>query len=90
MTRTNAIDFCTDQQMSAVLRDEKSLSGSEVLAFVCVVYCVFVTFPFGILGQMWYLIVSIPNPCCLSYLKTFFMIINFKIHTVVGILNTDV
>ena len=28
----------------------------------------FVTFPFGILGQVWYFIVSIPDPCCLSYL----------------------
>ena len=27
----------------------------------------FVTFPFGILGQVWYLIVSIPDPLCLSY-----------------------
>ena len=24
-------------------------------------------FPFGILGQMLYLVVSIPDPCCLSY-----------------------
>ena len=31
------------------------------------VYCDFVTFPFGILGQVWYLIVSIPDPCWLSY-----------------------
>ena len=30
-------------------------------------YCVFVTFPCGILGQVWYLIVSIPNLCSLSY-----------------------
>ena len=37
------------------------------LALVCDVYCDFVTFPFGILGQVWYLIVSIPDPCCLSY-----------------------
>ena len=29
--------------------------------------CVFVTFPCGILGQTWYLIVSIPDLCCLSY-----------------------
>ena len=29
--------------------------------------CVFVTFPCGILGQVWYLIVSIPGLCCLSY-----------------------
>ena len=29
--------------------------------------CVFVTFPCGILGHVWYLIVSIPNLCHLSY-----------------------
>ena len=37
------------------------------MAFVCDVYCDRVTFPFGILGRVWYLIVSIPDPCCLSY-----------------------
>ena len=29
--------------------------------------CVFVTFPYGVLGQVWYLIVSIPDLCLLSY-----------------------
>ena len=29
--------------------------------------CVFVTFPCGALGQVWYLIVSIPDLCSLSY-----------------------
>ena len=29
--------------------------------------CVFVTFPCGILGQVWYLILSIPDLCRLSY-----------------------
>ena len=29
--------------------------------------CDVVTFPFGILGQVWYLIVSIPDLCPLSY-----------------------
>ena len=29
--------------------------------------CVFGTFPCGILGQVWYLIVSIPDLCRLSY-----------------------
>ena len=29
--------------------------------------CVFVTFPYFILGQMWYLIVSIPDLCHLPY-----------------------
>ena len=30
-------------------------------------YCVFVTFQCGILGQVWYLIVLIPDLCNLSY-----------------------
>ena len=41
---------------------------ANLLVLVCDVYCDFVTFPFGILGQVWYLIVLIPDPCCLSYL----------------------
>ena len=41
-------------------------------------YCVFVTFPYGSLGQVWCLIVSIPDLCILSYfdyilLKTIFL-----------------
>ena len=43
---------------------------ADLLSLVCDVYCDFVTFPFGILRQVWYLIVSIPDPCCLSYLYT--------------------
>ena len=33
-------------------------------------YCGFVTFPCGILGQVWEFIVSIPDLCSLSYFKT--------------------
>ena len=40
---------------------------ADLLALVCDVYCVFVTFPYGIQGQVWYLIVSIPDLCRLSY-----------------------
>ena len=41
---------------------------ADLLALVCDVYCGFVTFPYVILGQeVWYLIVSIPDLCCLSY-----------------------
>ena len=29
--------------------------------------CVFVTFPYGVLGQVWYLIVLIPDLCLLPY-----------------------
>ena len=39
------------------------------LSFV-VLNCVIVTFPFGILGQVWNLIVSIPDLCPLSYFHT--------------------
>ena len=40
---------------------------ADLMAFVCDVYCVFATFPFGILSQVWYLILSFPDLCCLSY-----------------------
>ena len=40
---------------------------ADLLTLVCDVYCDFVTFPFGILGLVWYLIASIPDPCHLSY-----------------------
>ena len=36
------------------------------LSFV-VYNCKFITFPIGILGQVWYLIVSIPDLCTLTY-----------------------
>ena len=34
---------------------------ADLLALVGDVYCIFVTFPSGILGQVWYLIVSFPD-----------------------------
>ena len=37
------------------------------LALVGDVYCAFVTFPCDIIGQVWYLIVSFPDLCLLSY-----------------------
>ena len=40
---------------------------SDLLALVGDVYCSFVTFPCGILGKVWYLIVSFPDLCYLSY-----------------------
>ena len=42
---------------------------ADLLALVCDVYCDFVTFLVGILEQVWYMIVSIPDPCCLSYFE---------------------
>ena len=40
---------------------------TDLLALVGDVYCIFVTFPCGILGQLCYLIVSCPDLCSLSY-----------------------
>ena len=40
---------------------------ADLLALVGDVYCIFVTFPCGILGQVWYMIVSFPDLCHLSY-----------------------
>ena len=41
--------------------------GADLLPLVRDGYCIFVTFPCGILGQVWYLIVSYPDLCHLSY-----------------------
>ena len=45
---------------------------ADLLALFCDV-CVFITFPCGILGQVWYLIVhvSIPDLCRLSYFEEY-------------------
>ena len=43
--------------------------SANILAFLYVMFsCVFVTFPCGVLGQVGYLIVSIPNICLLTSL----------------------
>ena len=47
---------------------------TDLLALVGDVYCIFVTFPCGILGQVWYLIVSIPDLFHLSYFDCFSVI----------------
>ena len=39
----------------------------DLLALVGDVYCIFVTFPCGILGQVWNLTVPFPELCRLSY-----------------------
>ena len=40
---------------------------ADLLAIVGDFYCIFVTFTCGIPGQVWYLIVSFPDLCHLSY-----------------------
>ena len=45
--------------------------AGETLASLCVIFsCVYVTFPYGALGQVWYLIASITDLCRLSYFVT--------------------
>ena len=45
---------------------------SDLLALLCVMFsCVFVTFPHGVLGQVWYLIVLISDLYLLSFFKNF-------------------
>ena len=36
---------------------------------IFVFYCIFVTLSYGVLSQVWHLIVSIPDPCPLIYLQ---------------------
>ena len=44
--------------------------GANLLALLYVMFsCVFVTFLCGILGQVWYLTVSIPDLCLLTCLE---------------------
>ena len=43
---------------------------ADLLALVGDVYCIFAAFPCGILGHAWYLIVSFPDLCTLSYFQT--------------------
>ena len=50
----------------AALRSPAQKGLTSWLLFV-MFNCIFVTFPCGILGQVWYLIVSIPDLCRLSY-----------------------
>ena len=41
---------------------------ADLLTLLCVMFsCVFITFPYGVLGQVWYLIVWIPDLCLLPY-----------------------
>ena len=47
------------------------------LSFV-MLNCVVVTFPFGILGQVWYLIVSTANLCPFSYFHTLRIVLHIS------------
>ena len=54
---------------------------ADLLALSCVMFsCVIVTFPisYGVLGQVWYLIVSIPSHCLLPYFA--YIVVTSNIH----------
>ena len=45
------------------------MERADLLALVCDVLCRCCHFPIGILGQVWHLIVSIPDLCPVTYFK---------------------
>ena len=51
---------------------------TDLLALNGDVYCIFVTCPCGILGQVWFLIVSFPDLCLLCYLTVHSMSIQLS------------
>ena len=59
--RVFALCLCASVHMCFVVTCWKR---ADLLALVCGVYCEFVI---GILGQVWYLIVLIPDLCTLTY-----------------------
>ena len=69
--RVFAMSLCASVYMCFVVT---CWERADLLALVCGVYCEFVTFPIGILGQVWYLIVSIPDLCTLTYLAEIYNI----------------
>ena len=57
--------FMLSRLLIAALWSPAGKGLTSWLSFV-VLICMFVTFPFGILAQVWYLIVLIPDLCPLS------------------------
>ena len=50
---------------------------ADLLALLCVVFsCVFITFPDGVPGQLWYSILSIPDLCLPLYFNKMFVAVN--------------
>ena len=45
---------------------------ADLLALVGYAHCIFITFSYIIMGQMWYLSVSFPDFCRLSYFERYF------------------
>ena len=63
-----AICFCLCQTAMSVSCSLVVTCWERVLeSLVCDIFLCFITFPYGVLGQVWYLIVLIPDLCPLSY-----------------------
>ena len=45
--------------------------GLTFWLLLVVFFCIFVTFLCGVLDQVWYMIASFPDLCCLSYFQLF-------------------
>ena len=60
-----AMPLCVSVYMCLVVT---CLERADLLALVCGVLLLVCHFRIGILGQVWYLIVSIPDLCILTYL----------------------
>ena len=63
------MSFCVSHAFASVhcCLVVKCWERADLLALVGDVYCIFVTYPCCILGHVWYLIVSFPDLCRLSY-----------------------
>ena len=55
-----------------------SHDGKELTSWLSfmIFNCEFVAFQCGILGQVWYLVVLIPDLCCLSYFRAYTLLYN--------------
>ena len=56
--------LCFMSVMMSCLFNEASWSPAGMWCFLC-----FITFPYGVLGRLWYLIISIPDVCLLIYFE---------------------
>ena len=70
-----ALPLCVSVYMCLMVT---CLEGADLLALVCGVLLWVCHFPIGILGQMWYLIVSIPDLCTLTYCQSNYRLMPVK------------
>ena len=64
--------------------------GADLLALVCGVLLWVCRFPIGVLGQVWCLIVSIPDLCTLTYFGTYHKSLLINVHADLSVLAREV